>query len=59
MDQINSRKMFNKEKDNLRYSDRFEALKKVSLDTLFLFDQALSRYEDVYIDVEKLDETKK
>lgn len=51
--------MFNKEKDNLRYSDRFEALKKVSLDTLFLFDQALSRYEDVYIDVEKLDETKK
>ncbi len=58
MDQINSRKMFNKEKDSLTYSERFEDLKKVALDTLFLFDQALSRYEDVYIDVEKVDETK-
>lgn len=59
MDQINSRKMFNKEKHSLTYSERFEDLKKVALDTLFLFDQALSRYEDVYIDVEKVDETKK
>ncbi|WP_320159339.1 hypothetical protein [Acinetobacter sp. TGL-Y2] len=59
MDQINSRKMFNKEKDSLTYSERFEDLKKVALDTLFLFDQGLSRYEDVYIDVEKVDETKK
>jgi len=50
--------MFNKEKDSLTYSERFEDLKKVALDTLFLFDQALSRYEDVYIDVEKVDETK-
>ncbi|MBJ9370577.1 hypothetical protein I5554_00555 [Acinetobacter sp. TGL-Y2] len=51
--------MFNKEKDSLTYSERFEDLKKVALDTLFLFDQGLSRYEDVYIDVEKVDETKK
>lgn len=51
--------MFNEKKDSLTYSERFEDLKKVALDTLFLFDQALSRYEGVYIDVEKVDETKK
>ena len=58
VNQTNSRKLFNEKIKSLDYSERYVELKRVVLDTLSLFESAITGHNKIFQDQKWADETK-
>lgn len=54
----NSRKLFNEKKESLNYNERYVELKRVVLDTLSLFEGAITSHDKIFQDQRWASETK-